>query len=373
MRPLGLYVHIPFCRRKCHYCDFVSYSGMEACFKRYIAAVTAEANQYNRLFRECVVDTAFIGGGTPSVLEIAQIKKLISGIKNAFCFDLKEFTIEANPETLCAKKISAYCDLGINRLSIGLQSHDDDVLQRIGRLHTWDIFEQVYNNASRLFSNINIDTIFGLPGQNTESFFETIKRVISLKPQHVSAYSLKIEKGTPLAESFMGTDEDTDRAMYHGAADMLKEAGYIHYETSNFALPGFECKHNLKYWTGEEYLGLGTAAHSLINDVRFSNTENLQDYIENIEKGFRPAVFETKLSEKDKTAEYIMLHMRLAKGIDFEDYNIRFNCDFYKQFYEQIIITQNLGLIYADNKGIRPTKKGFDLQNALIFEFVKKL
>ncbi len=372
MRRLGLYVHIPFCRRKCHYCDFVSYTGMESSIGRYIAAVTAEAHQYKKLLNEYIVDTVFIGGGTPSILDISHIKKLIYGIKNAFNSDIKEFTLEANPEKLSAEKLCACSYLGINRISIGLQSHDDAILQRIGRRHTWNEFKQAYNIASGYFENINTDIIFGLPGQTSEGFFDTIERVIALKPQHVSAYSLKIEKGTPLAQSFSGADEETDRTMYHGAAKMLKAAGYIHYETSNFALPGFECRHNLKYWTGAEYLGLGVAAHSLVNDVRFSNTENLDDYISAAEKNLRPVISESTISE-EKTAEYIMLRMRLAEGISFEDYRRRFNRRFMEQFEKETAAMREAGLIYTDAEGIRPTMKGFDLQNTLIYEFIKKL
>ncbi|MFA5675020.1 MAG: radical SAM family heme chaperone HemW [Christensenellales bacterium] len=371
MRPLGLYVHIPFCRRKCHYCDFVSFSGMEGVFNRYIDAVIAEAKQYKKLFKEYVVDTVFIGGGTPSVLEIPHIIKLVSGINNAFRHHIKEFTIETNPEKLNAEKLSAYSDLGINRVSIGLQSHDDTILRRIGRRHTWDDFLRAYTDASRFFKNINTDIIFGLPGQTTECFFETVEKVISLKPQHVSAYSLKVEQTTPLAKSFSGADEDTDRAMYHGAVDMLESAGYVHYETSNFALPEFECGHNLKYWTCAEYLGLGVAAHSFAGDARRSNTESLQDYMEATESRLPQAADMTKLGEHEKAEEYIMLRMRLADGIVFNDYNTRFNKDFSAEFLNQISAAQKMGLIVADKDGIRPTKKGFDLQNTLICEFIK--
>jgi oxygen-independent coproporphyrinogen-3 oxidase len=376
MKPLGLYIHIPFCRRKCHYCDFVSFPGCEALMDDYIGALIAEARLYSDYLKDHTIDTLFIGGGTPSLLSPAQIEKLIKGIKSVCDFGLCEATIEANPETLDEEKLAAYAACGINRLSLGLQTHDNGILKNIGRRHTFEQFLNVYETAGRYFDNINADTIFGLPGQTQSNFMATVGKLIELLPAHVSAYSLKLEECTKLYETYKGADEDTDREMYHAAAAMLCGAGYTHYETSNFARPGFECLHNLKYWTGEEYLGLGVAAHSYITckyKQRFGNTEDIYEYIKSVEKGEKPAGEISAISENDEITEYIMLRLRLKQGIIFSDFNSRFNLDFEKTFGRPIEFSQSAGLITRDELGIYPTLKGFDLQNTLIGEFLKIL
>lgn len=376
MRPLGLYVHIPFCLRKCAYCSFVSFAGGEADFDRYLAALAAEARIYAPLLADHVVDTVFLGGGTPSLLEAAQMETLTRGLSGAFDWQVSEFTIEANPETVSADKLEAYADCGVNRLSIGLQTHDDAILARIGRLHSWETFAKGYAAAARRFGNISVDTIFGLPGQSVASHLETVRRVIALAPQHVSAYALKLEAGTPLAQSFAGADEDDDRAMCHGGTALLEAAGYAHYETSSYAGPGRECRHNMKYWTGGEYLGLGVAAHSYLEHGgarRFGNVEDIETYIGMVMSGRRPVACETALDMRDRLTEYLMLRLRLKRGIDFSDYRALFGGDFARAFGGAIGRVQKAGLILTDEKGIRPTEKGFDLQNALIGEFIKNL
>lgn len=374
MKPLGLYIHIPFCRRKCHYCDFVSFPDSEALIGDYIDAVAAEARLYEGYLKKHYIDTLFVGGGTPSLLSSAQITKLIGGLKSACNFSLKEATIEANPETLDEEKLAAYAACGINRLSLGLQTHDDLILGDIGRRHTYGQFLSAYSAARRYFENINVDTIFGLPGQTVDNFAATIERLIELSPAHISSYSLKLEQGTELARRFTGADEDTDRDMYHAAAAMLTGAGYTHYETSNFAKERFECVHNLKYWTGGEYLGLGVAAHSFIAGTRkqrFSNIESIRDYIQSVQSGNKPVVFTSVLSKADEMTEYIMLRFRLKRGVVFSDFNERFGMDFKAMFEQPIKFSENAGLITVDDYGVYPTLKGFDVQNALITEFMK--
>lgn len=374
MKPLALYVHIPFCRRKCHYCDFVSFSNREDVIDIYIDAVVAEARLYGELFREHTTDTVFIGGGTPSLLTALQFKKLVDGLKENCNIAADEFTVEANPETLDEEKLACYADCGVNRLSMGLQSHENVILAAIGRRHTWEDFLSSLYTARKYFKNISADTIFALPGQTVQSYEETIKRLIDLRLPHISCYALKLEEGTKLAGEFLGADEDTDREMYHNAARQLKEAGYLHYETSNFALPGYECRHNLKYWTGGDYLGLGVAAHSYLSDgmkVRHANTESLEEYIHLTTEGLKPAVGTEVQTEADDLTEYLMLRLRLARGIDASDYKERFGKNFFTQFEKPIAIAFNAKLVEKDEAGIRPTLKGFDLQNALICEFIK--
>ncbi len=376
MNTIGIYVHIPFCLRKCAYCDFVSYPHRLSDIDRYIDALIEEAKIYSGVLKKRTADTVFIGGGTPSLLSVRQTERIIRTLQSVCRWNNPEVTMEANPETLDEDKLSGYASLGVSRLSIGLQTHDDDVLENIGRGHTWDVFERAYYAAAKCFFNINVDLIFGLPGQTLENFQETIRRVVSLSPQHISVYALKLEAGTPLASRFSGADEDTDRKMYHFAAEILCGAGYRHYETSNFAKPGFECRHNLKYWTGEEYLGLGTAAHSCLNEDgfrRFANTTDLDMYMDRAEKKQKPVAEEEVLNRDGLIFEYIMLRLRLKAGINFEDYHMRFCGNFLADFKDAIQKTRDAGLITQDGKGIYPTLKGFDLQNALISEYIKNM
>ncbi len=374
MKALGLYVHIPFCTRKCAYCDFVSFPGCEYLIDSYIEAVIAEARLYEETLSVRRVDSVFIGGGTPSLLSHAQFEKLITGLAAYGNWDAPEVTVEANPETLDTEKLAAYAACGVNRISIGLQTHENAILKRIGRGHTWEMFLKAFKKADECFGNINIDTIFGLPGQTLEGYVETMKRVISLSPKHVSAYALKVEPRTPLARAFSGADEDLDRAMYHTGIEMLDASGRKQYETSNFALSGYECRHNLKYWTGCEYLGLGVASHSCLRmdePVRFSNTMDLGMYLSRAGKGWRPVVHSQVVSPDEDKAEYIMLRLRLNRGLSYCDYQDRFKKDFRTEFAYAIEKVERAGLIIKSRDGISPTIRGFDLQNALIGEFIK--
>lgn len=374
MKNLGLYIHIPFCKRKCYYCDFISFPNNESVIDDYINAVIAETHLYEDYLKDHTINTLFIGGGTPSILTSGQISRLINGLKQSCNFGLKEATIEVNPETLNEEKLAAYSESGLNRLSIGLQTHDNEILKQIGRRHTFETFLEAYDIAKQYFRNINIDTIFGLPGQTKDSFETTINNIIELSPRHISSYSLKLEPGTRLAETYSGADEDTDRDIYHTSAEMLCCAGYTHYETSNFAKEGFECLHNMKYWLGEEYLGLGVAAHSYIENnvkMRFNNIENLSDYIQKVCSGDKPVNECSELTINDGITEYIMLRLRLMQGISFNDFINRFGVDFKKTFEKPISVSIINGLITQDKSGIYPTLKGFDLQNTLITEFMK--
>jgi oxygen-independent coproporphyrinogen-3 oxidase len=376
MEPLGLYIHIPFCRCKCYYCDFVSFPNREDAIDAYIEAMLAEVRLYGDVLQDHAVDTVFIGGGTPSMLSAAQMERLLTGLQEACNWAAGEVTVEANPETLDEEKIACYARCGVNRLSLGLQTHDDAILSAIGRRHTYEDFITSLDITHRYFDNINADTIFALPGQTVENYMETLRRLIALRVPHISCYALKLEEGTRLAAEFAGADEDTDREMYHGAAGILTAAGYIHYETSNFALPGYECRHNLKYWTGGEYLGLGVAAHSYLcgaQKTRHANTESLEEYLWRVEQGERPVANIDMLTEADVLTEYLMLRLRLARGINADDYAQRFGGDFFSRFAEAIETAQKAGLIAVDTQGIRPMLKGFDLQNTLIGEFIKKL
>ena len=373
MQPLGLYIHIPFCLRKCHYCDFVSYPGCEAEMDRYIDIVIGEARLYSDVLFSRQVDTVFVGGGTPSLLSPEQFTRLAEGLKASCNWNPVEFTVEANPETLDADKLAAYANCGVNRLSIGLQTHDDAILARIGRRHTWDAFFLAYEKASKHFSNINVDTMFSLPGQTTDSYLETLRRVTETGIKHVSSYALKLEAGTPLAAEYADADEELDREMYHAGIEALESAGLMQYETSNFAVPGFECRHNLKYWTRAEYLGLGVAAYSMLKSgqtVRFGNVRSLREYIRMAAGGQKPVDETETLSVQDEKKEYIMLHLRLKDGINFSEYNTKFSENFDEAFDEPIQYCVRARLIVRTRNGISATTRGFDLQNSLIGKFV---
>ena len=376
MEALGLYVHIPFCTRKCAYCNFVSFPDSENRIDNYLEAVIDEARLYKDVLFSRGVDTVFIGGGTPSLLSPTQIEKLLTGLRNNCNWKPLEVSVEANPESLDAEKIASFADNGVNRISFGLQTQADAILNRIGRGHTWEMFLKSFEMATGRFNNINVDTMFGLPGQTLETHIETLGRVIELSPTHLSSYALKLEPGTPLSCVFSGADEELDRAMYHAGIEMLEAAGFKQYETSNFAQPGYECRHNLKYWTGAEYLGLGVAAHSFLrleSPVRTGNTTDLDNYIHMIDKGLRPVIHTEVLSPNDIKAEYIMLQLRLKEGLSFSDYQKHFRQDFQNEFAKEIKKVSQAGLIIKTSLGIIPTIKGFDLQNALIGEFMKKI
>lgn len=376
MNPLGLYIHIPFCKRKCAYCDFVSYPGCEAEMDSYIVNVIGEARLYADALLSRQVDTVFVGGGTPSLLSPQQFQRLIGSLKDRCNWKVTEFTVEANPETLDEDKLAAYTDCGVNRLSMGLQTHDDAILACIGRRHTWVSFYRAYEAASRHFNNINTDTMFGLPGQTADSYLETLRRAAALGAKHISSYALKLEAATPLAAEYAGADEDLDREMYHAGIETLDAAGLKQYETSNFAVPGFESRHNLKYWMGAEYLGLGIAAHSMLREGqtrRFGNVCSLQEYSRLLNEGEKPVGQTEILTGQEEKNEYIMLRLRLNKGIDFLDYDTKFRESFVEVYNKPIRSCIDAGLIKQTARGIAPTVRGFDLQNSLIGKFINYL
>ena len=296
------------------------------------------------------------------------------GIKNG-----AEITLEANPNSLAKSKLAAYRKAGINRLSIGLQCAQDGLLRSIGRLHTLEMFQKAYGGARDAgFGNINIDLIYALPGQSLDDFKSTLETAAGFTPEHVSAYSLMIEPGTPMhadlqAGRIRETDEDTEREMYHAAVDYLESKGFERYEISNFAKAGFACAHNLAYWNREDYLGVGTAAHSCIRDVRFANTDDLERYISCLSSG--KMVYNNKecLDLGQKETEYIMLKLRLKNGFEVKEYERMFGRDFQKFFSEPIKKLQKAGLVSFSGGHFHATDKGFDLQNSIVLELLNIL
>lgn len=377
-KELSLYIHIPFCNSRCNYCNFVSFVASEQEKLRYVECLKKEimirAKEYNKFF---TIKTIFIGGGTPSCLINGAIKDILQTIYKHFTVkNDAEITIELNPNTATKEKIEEFVISGVNRFSIGLQCISPLVLKNMGRTHTLDDF----NNAVSLIreqgiSNINADMIVGYPGQSEKDTVETAKYLVSKNIPHVSAYILSVEQGTPL--QFMidnGTQklpkEEKLLKTYQAVVNTLSESGYIRYEVSNFAKPGFVCKHNLTYWTRNEYLGLGVSAHSYIDGVRFFNTENLQSYCQCLEtKNKAPVSSVTKLTTAEKKEEAVMLSLRTNEGLSTKAYEEEFHENFLAKHKDQLASFIKLGLLTIDREGnIKATAKGFLVLNKLTLE-----
>lgn len=375
---LGIYIHIPFCLKKCSYCDFVSLE-RPALIDAYFRALKTEIGLTGRMYGR-KADTVFFGGGTPSFPDARYIAGIMDALRGSYSIqEDAEVTLEANPCSLTLQKLRAYREAGVNRLSIGMQAAQDSLLATLGRQHTREQFDRAFFSAREAgFENINIDAIYAVPGQKMRGWEETLRYILQKDPEHVSAYAMKLEEGTPLAQAveageFFPVDEDTDAAMYHIAQDMLEENGYTNYEVSNFAREGRECRHNLKYWNVRDYIGLGPAAHSCVEHIRFAHTENVEEYIEQMAAGTLRYASSELIPEQERKLEYIMLKLRLKKGFTFFDYKSRFNEDFRERFQEELNEVLRFGLAEADDRGVRPTRKGFDLQNRLVSILIQNL
>ncbi len=378
---LELYIHIPFCVRKCHYCDFLSAPSDEATREQYTEALCREIVSYKEMAAEYEVSTVFFGGGTPTLLSAGQFERLIEAIRETFFIDRREveFTVECNPGTLTKELLSCLKRLGVNRLSIGLQSADNEDLKLLGRIHSYEEFLESFRLARAAgFDNINIDLMQALPGQTVQSFGDTLQKVIALQPEHISAYSLIIEENTRFYEWY-GEDsdklpsEDTERDIYKMTQAVLKDAGYIQYEISNYAKRGYECRHNCGYWTGTEYLGLGLGASSYIEEIRFEQTDNLAVYLTGYSAG-ADCVPERKnshrLSKEERMEEFMFLGLRLCAGISRTEFAERFGTD-YETVYGNV--TERLlkqGLLQEDGERLSLTELGCDLSNRVLAEFL---
>lgn len=369
----SLYVHIPFCIKKCHYCDFVSFPGMEDMQEDYVKALLAEMEMY----RGRTLRTVYIGGGTPTCMDPTFVSRILEGI--GLCFDTSrcvEASIEANPGTLSEEMLICLKERGIKRLSIGLQSWDNSELKVLGRVHDREDFVQSYRRARRKgFDNINIDLIFGIPGQTMESWSKTLEAVTDLRPEHISCYSLKIEEGTEfhrmLSEGVIQKpDPDLDRDMYHYAVEYLGNKGYGRYEISNFAQKGRECIHNLAYWDNRTYVGVGAAAHSYDGGVRRWNTADIHRYCNMLKKGLPPVEGSETLSADEEMFETIFLKLRTRWGVSFREFERRFGEDIRTLYGEQLKGLQRDGLIETDGRGLWLTPRGIDLSNRVFVQFL---
>lgn len=381
LNELGIYIHIPFCKQKCYYCDFVSYSNKCSEVKEYIESLKKEIEEFD--FSNYKVTSIYIGGGTPSYIDSIYIVEILSELKEKLKCNLIEFkdieiTIEVNPGTVDTKKLNDYKKLGINRLSIGLQSTKNDILKKIGRIHTYQEFLEIYKLARETgFKNINIDLMIGIPGQKIGDLKNTLQDIIKLEPEHISVYSLIIEENTPIKKMLENgeiklPDEDLERNMYWYVKNTLELNGYNHYEISNFAKLGKESRHNLNCWNQEEYIGFGVAAHSYLNGIRFSNTINVEEYIQHIENNRKEENIQIEESQslEDKKNEFMMLGFRKIQGVDIARFKEKFIDNPIFLYREKLNKLVEEGLIEVDLNHIKLTNKGIDLANLVFEEFV---
>lgn len=375
MKHVGLYVHIPFCKRKCHYCDFNSYENKEYLIEAYVNALIKEVDHYKH--NNFYVNSIYFGGGTPSYINVYFLEKIFEKIFLNFNVSPNaEITLELNPGTIDMEKLLAYKSFGINRLSMGLQSIFDHQLKMLGRIHTYKEFEENYFLARDIgFNNVNIDLIFAIPFQTYVEWVDTLKKVANLMPEHISCYELKIEDGTLFKKLYEENklnlpDEEVNRNMYSFAKEFLATRGYIHYEISNFALKGFECAHNMIYWENKEYIGIGAGAHSFLNKKRFHNFYDLNKYIEALQNGMLPVEYVEEIDYQEEVFETIMLGLRLIRGINKRDFKRRFGNDIYALFENQIKKLIDQGLILDEGEYIRLTDIGIDVSNNVIEEFL---
>ena len=377
---LGLYIHIPFCRKKCKYCDFLSFPcTSEQVYREYVTALCMEMDSRREDCESYVVDSVFIGGGTPSLISPEDIRRLMDTVRKDFHLaEDAEITIETNPASITQAKLDAYLASGINRISIGIQSFDNHILRRLGRLHDKnEAFQKIQMVRKSGFTNINIDLMFGIPEQPMKTWLDTIRQGIFLGPQHISLYSLQLEKGTPLYKEvyedklFAPTPEILDREMYHEAIRLLRQAGYVHYEISNTAFPGKESKHNLKYWSYDEYLGLGPGASSFFGGQRFKNHGKINRYIDAIKKHQVPMDERSieRYSEQEEMGIYVFTGLRKAEGISLDDFRQRFERDLFS-VYDPAILRRYKGLLKLSENQLYLTDAGMDVSNTVMAEFV---
>ena len=378
---LGIYIHMPFCKQKCYYCDFVSYTNKESKVKEYIDCVIKEINSYE--LEKYNITTIYIGGGTPSFVNGYDIKRIIENIRNKLKnnntkLEDIEITIEVNPGTVTAEKLRNYKEAGIIRISVGLQATQDKLLKQIGRIHNYQDFLNTYKLLKQVgFENINVDLMIGLPNQHIKDLKESLEKIVDLNPTHISVYSLIVEEGTPINNLLEEgkielPDEEQERRMYWYVKDFLELKGYNHYEISNFSKKGKESKHNINCWNQEQYIGIGAAAHSYLNDVRYSNTSNLEEYIKNIKENNieKNRNIEEEQTLENKRNEFMMLGFRKIEGVDIAKFKEKFIDNPIFLYKDKIKKLTDEGLIEVDLNNIRLTSKGLDLANIVFEEFI---
>ena len=370
-RELELYIHIPFCARKCDYCDFLSFAAPESIYREYTEKLMEEICYQSVSYKEYEIVSIFIGGGTPSVLPYGYLETVMAVVREHYSVSPEaEITVEVNPGMITAEKLESYRRGGINRISLGLQSADNNELKALGRIHSFEDFLRSFQLVRQAgFGNINIDLMSAIPGQTAESWKNTLRKVVMLRPEHISAYSLIVEEGTPFYERYGEDgkglpDEETDREMYHFTKAYLAEKGYARYEISNYARPGYACRHNIGYWTGREYLGVGLGASSYIEETRFHNTVDLSDYLSlDMLQGMKGYIIDEQLDEQDQMEEFMILGLRLTKGVSGDDFLQKFGQNMGDVFSHVLPELLKEGLLEMDAPDIKLTEFGLDVSN----------
>ena len=365
---LGLYVHIPYCVRKCNYCDFCSLpNGRGEVPDEYIRALCDEIRSYKGRAYDSL-DTVYFGGGTPSLLSPEQLERVMSAARESFVIKPDaEITFEANPGTLTKEKAVAFRRLGFNRVSLGLQSIHENEMKKLGRIHTYQEFLDTFSILREVgFDNISVDLMYGIPHQTKASFAKTLEAIVALRPEHISAYGLIVEEGTPFYDDddLMLPELDEECDMYELAAAYLRDAGYEHYEISNYARPGYRSRHNTLYWRFGEYIGVGAAAHSFLGSRRFYNTDSVGEYI----MGAGRAIAED--DELDLAYEYAMLGLRLSEGFSLDEYERLFSVSFTEGKEGIISRLEREGLLTLSDGRISLTERGFYLSNSILVEIL---
>lgn len=393
MRKLSLYIHIPFCRRKCLYCDFLSAPASEREMESYVNLLVREIKKQSVCYGDHRVVSIFLGGGTPSLLPAEETGRILSCVRECFFLELDaEVTLECNPGTATADKLKYYITCGINRLSIGLQSAKDEELARIGRIHSYGCFLETYRLAREAgFHNINVDLMAGLPGQDAASYEETLERVVSLEPEHISAYSLILEEGTPLyvnQSAYRFPTEEEEREMYGLTGRRLGEAGFHRYEISNYAKTGRECRHNRVYWQRGDYVGFGLGASSMVDNIRWKNPENHRDYADCVERMDRAAGKEPadgvsverlrglgllevqRLTVEEQMEEFMFLGLRLMEGVDAREFERQFGKSLEEVYKKPVDRLVSFGLLEWQGERLLLTPWGIDVSNSVFVEFL---
>lgn len=370
--PMEIYIHIPFCIRKCDYCDFLSGPSGPKEQADYVQALLREI-QAAEEGEGRSVSSIFIGGGTPSVLDERLLGDILREIRNRFKMkEDAEITIEVNPGTANIGKLQAYREMGINRLSIGLQSPEDRELKILGRIHNYGQFLETYQEARTVgFDNINIDLMSAIPDQTYEGWVKNLRTVAELEPEHISAYSMIVEEGTPFAARKLNLpDEDTEYNMYEATAQILKEYGFEQYEISNYARKGRECRHNVGYWTRQDYLGFGLGASSLYGKERFANTADMKKYLENSKNPEKIREKEPSLTREDEMAEFMFLGLRMTKGISRADFQRCFGCTIESVYGEVLEKYESMELLLEKDGRIFLSREGIHVSNSIMAEFL---
>lgn len=381
-KDLELYLHIPFCVKKCNYCDFFSVSGSEEEQEAYVQAMVQEIHRYQGKFRSYEVKTIFLGGGTPSLLSGNQTERIFQSLHDSFEIARDaEITMEMNPGTVDLQKLKQYKEVGVNRLSIGLQSAQNRELKMLGRIHTFEDFLETWNEVEKAgFENRNIDLMSALPGQKLETWEDTLKKVLTLQPEHISAYSLILEEGTPFYKWYESgkfdagdwelPSEEEEYTMGERTIQILQEAGMHRYEISNYAKPGKECRHNLGYWNRTEYLGIGAGSSSLIGETRFNHIRDRKEYVEMICRGEAVDTEQEFLSTESQMEEFMYLGLRKTEGISraaFQDYFQKSLDEIYGMIIEKL---SDENLLECDGDRVRLSHRGMDVSNCVLAEFL---